>query len=258
MFKNSRAAGTLAFAVALLSRTLWSGATQAEPLKVLTAGAFKEVLLAVIPAFEASGLQLQWQNDTVGNLVKRIEGGERFDVVIASPSALRTLENSGKISGGTTNLASVGVGVAIREGAPKPDIATVEAFKQALLTARSVAYIDPASGGSSGIYLAGLLEKLGIGAEVKAKSVLVRGGYVAERVASGEAEIALHQISEILPVKGVVLVGPLPREIQNFTVYSAGIAAAGTQKASAHALIDLIRSGEGAAAIKTRGLEPVQ
>ncbi len=240
----------------VLATALLSCAAQAEPLKVLTAGAFKEVLLSVIPAFEASGHQLQWQNDTVGNLVKRIEGGERFDIVIASPSALRTLESSRKISGGTTELARVGVGVAVRAGAQKPDIATVEAFKQALLMAKSVAYIDPASGGSSGIYLASLLEKLGIGAEVKAKSLLVRGGYVAERVASGEAEIALHQISEILPVKGVVLVGPLPREIQNFTVYSVGIAADGTQKASAQALIDLIRSGAGAAAIKSKGLEP--
>jgi molybdate transport system substrate-binding protein len=230
---------------------------RAEALKVLTAGAFKQVLLAILPQFEATGREVQWDNDTVGSLLKRIEAGESFDVVIASPAALDALGKSGRIAGGVIDLAKVGVGVAVREGAAKPDISTVDGFKQALLAAKAVAYIDPASGGSSGIYLAGLLDRLGIGAAVRPKSVLVHGGTSAERVASGEADVAVQQISELLPVKGVVLVGPLPPEIQNYTVYSAGIAAGTPQRASAQALIDLLRSGGGAAVLTSKGMEPI-
>jgi molybdate transport system substrate-binding protein len=230
---------------------------QAEALKVLTAGAFKQVLLAILPQFEATGREVQWDNDTVGGLLKRIEAGESFDVVIASPAALDTLGKSGRIAGGGIDLAKVGVGVAVREGAAKPDISTVEGFKQALLAAKAVAYIDPASGGSSGIYLSGLLDRLGIGAAVRPKAVLVHGGASADRVASGEADVAVQQISELLPVKGVVLVGPLPAEIQNYTVYSAGIAAGSRQRASAEALIDLLRSGGGAAVLTSKGMQPI-
>jgi molybdate transport system substrate-binding protein len=246
-----RMALALAMAMALLD------AARADPLKVLTAGAFKQVLLAVIPQFEAAGRPVQWDNDTVGALLKRIEAGESFDVVIASPAALEALAKSGKIAGGGIGLARVGVGMAVREGAAKPDISTVEGFKQALLAAKAVAYIDPASGGSSGIYLSGLIDRLGIGAEVKPKSVLVHGGTSADRLVSGEADVAVQQISELLPVKGVVLVGPLPPEIQNYTVYSAGIAAGTRQGPSAQALIDLLRSQDGAVAIKSKGMEPI-
>ena len=244
---------TLAFAMALVLPDV----AQAEALKVLTAGAFKQVLLAIIPQFEHGGREVQWDNDTVGALVKRIEAGESFDVVIASLAALASLGKSGRIAGGGVDLAKVGVGVAVREGAAKPDISTVEGFRQALLAAKAVAYIDPASGGSSGIYLSGLLDRLGIGAVVKPKSVLVQGGASADRVAAGEADVAVQQISELLPVKGVALVGPLPPEIQNYTVYSAGISAGTRQQASAEALIDLLRSGAGAAVLKSKGMEPI-
>ena len=230
---------------------------RAETIKVLTAGAFKQVLQAVIPPFEASGHKVSWDNDTAGALVKRIEGGESFDLLIASPAALQALAKSGKVSGVGTALARVGVGVAVREGAPKPDIGTVEDFKKAMLAARAIAYIDPASGGSSGIYLSSLFDRLGIADAVKPKAVLVKGGYAAERVVSGEADIAVHQISELLPVKGVTLVGPLPAEIQSYTVYSAGIAAGSTQAAAAQALIALLRSPDGAAAVRSKGMEPV-
>jgi molybdate transport system substrate-binding protein len=230
---------------------------RAEALKVLTAGAFKQVLLAIIPQFEAAGHEVHWDNDTVGALLKRIEAGESFDVVIASPAALEALAKSGRIAGDGVELARVGVGMAVREGAAKPDISTVDGFKQALLAAKAVAYIDPASGGSSGIYVSALIDRLGIGAEVKQKSVLVHGGTSADRVVSGEAEVAVQQISELLPVKGVVVVGPLPPEIQNYTVYSAGIAAGTRQKPSAQALIDLLQSRDGAMAIKSKGMEPI-
>jgi molybdate transport system substrate-binding protein len=246
----------VAFALALAMAL--PDAAQAEALKVLTAGAFKQVLLAILPQFEATGKRVQWDNDTVGGLVKRIEAGESFDVVIASPQALDGLGKSGRIAGGGVELARVGVGMAVREGAAKPDISTVEGFKQALLAARSVAYIDPAAGGSSGIYLSGLIDRLGIGAQIRPKSVLVHGGASADRVASGEAEVAVQQISELLPVKGVALVGPLPPEIQNYTVYAAGIASGTRQKPSAQALIDVLRSPQGAAVITSKGMEPIE
>jgi molybdate transport system substrate-binding protein len=253
MIGSKRAGVAFALVLALAA----PGVARAEPLKVLTAGAFRQVLLAIVPQFEATGRTVQLDNDTVGGLVKRIEAGESFDVVIASPAALEGLAKSGKIAGAGAQLARVGVGVAVREGAAQPDIRTVEAFKQALLAAKAVAYIDPAAGGSSGIYVSGLLDRLGIAAAVKPKAVLVHGGAAADRLVSGEADVAVQQISELLPVKGVVVIGPLPAEIQNYTVYAAGIAAGTKQAAAAQALIDLVRSRDGAAVMKGKGMEPV-
>src|SRR5258708_1201495 len=136
----------------------------------------------------------------------------------AAPAAVNDLSSKGKfVAGSRVTLARVGVGVVVKDGTPKPDIGSVAAFKQALLAAKSVAYIDPAAGGSSGIYVAGLLDKLGVAAEVKTKAKLIPGGAVAEHIARGEAELGIHQISEILPVKGATLVGPLPPELQNST-----------------------------------------
>src|SRR6195256_1748034 len=199
----------------------------AAEIKVLTAGAFKQVVLALVPDFEKqTGHKVTVENETVGALTKRIEGGEGFDLAVLTPGAVDNLTGKGKFAAGSrTNLARVGVGVVVKDGTPKPDISSGDAFKKSLLAAKSVAYIDPAAGGSSGIYVSGLLDKLGIGAEVKAKAKLIHGGAVAEHIAKGEAEIGIHQISEILPVKGIVLVGALPGEIQNYTVYAAGLGA---------------------------------
>lgn len=231
---------------------------QAAELKVLSAGAFKQVVAALAPSFEQqSGNRLAIENDTVGALVKRIEGGESFDVAFLSPSAVRDLIARHKIAeGSSTNVARVGIGVMVREGARKPDIATVDAFKQAVLAARSVAYIDPASGGSSGVYLAELFEKMGIAADVRPKAKLKQGGYVADLLVSGDAELGIHQISEIIPAKGVTLVGPLPAEIQNYTVYAAGISAASPHAEAAKALIRLLTGPEAATVLRQRGMEP--
>ena len=159
--------------------------------------------------------------------------------------------------GSRTDIARVGVGVVVKEGTPLPDIGTVEAFKSALLNAKSVAYIDPHAGGSSGIYVAGLLEKLGIAKEVNAKAKLIHGGAVATHIANGVAELGVHQISEILPVKGIVLVGPLPQEIQNYTTYAAGIGANARHPEEARALIKAFVDPDNAALIRSKGLEPV-
>jgi molybdate transport system substrate-binding protein len=230
----------------------------AAEIKVLTAGAFKQVLLALVPDFErTSGHKVSVDNDTVGALTKRIEGGETFDVAVLTPAAVDALANKGKlVAGSRANLARVGVGVVVKEGAAKPDIGSVDSFKRALLAAKSVAYIDPAAGGSSGIYVAGLLDKLGIAAEVKPKAKLIPGGAVAEHVARGEAELGIHQISEILPVKGVTLVGPLPAEIQNYTVYAAGLGAQAKESDAAKALLKALSGPAAAEVLKSKGMEP--
>ena len=144
----------------------------------------------------------------------------------------------------------------VRAGAPQPDVSSVDAFKQALLAAKSVAYIDPASGGSSGIYVAGLLDKLGIADQVKPKTKLKHGGYVADLIVAGEAELGIHQISEIVPVKEVTLVGPLPAEIQNYTVYAAGLGANAKDADAAKALIKALTGPAAADVLKSRGMEP--
>jgi molybdate transport system substrate-binding protein len=232
-------------------------ATAAE-LKVLTAGAFKQVVVALVPAYEKqTGNNVIIDNDTAGGLKTKIEGGEAFDVAIITPAVLKELTASGKIAAGSTaNVASVGVGVVVKEGAAKPDISTVDAFKRALLAAKSVAYIDPASGGSSGIYIDKLLERLGIADQIRPKAKLKKGGHVADLIVSGEAELGLHQISEIVPVKGAVLVGPLPKEIQNTTTYAAGLSASTQNKAAAQALLQVFSGAEAAAVLKSKGMEP--
>jgi molybdate transport system substrate-binding protein len=247
----------LSLAIMLMAAGAPRGAAAAE-IKVLTAGAFKQVLLALLPAFEQqTGHKVIVENDTVGALGKRIEGGEGFDLAVLTPAAVDDLTRKGKfVDGSRKNLARVGVGVVVKEGAAKPDISSVDAFKKALLAAKSVAYIDPAAGGSSGIYVSGLLDKLGIAGEVKSKAKLIPGGAVAEHIARGEAEVGIHQISEILPVKGITLVGPLPGEIQNYTVYAAGVGANAKQSAAAKALLDALSSPASAEMFKSRGMEP--
>jgi len=247
----------LSAAILLMATGAPRGAAAAE-IKVLTAGAFKQVLLMLVPDFgKETGHKVIVQNDTVGALAKRIEGGEVFDLAVLTPAAVNDLSSKGKfVAGSRTNLGRVGVGVVVREGAPKPDISSVDAFKKALLAAKSVAYIDPAAGGSSGIYVAGLLDRLGVAAEVKPKAKLIPGGAVAEHIARGEAELGIHQISEILPVKGVTLVGPLPADIQNYTIYAAGLGAHGKQSEAAKALLKTLSGPAAADVLKSKGMEP--
>jgi len=232
-------------------------AAHAVEVKVLTTGAMKAVVLELVPQFEKeTGHKVVVDNDTAGGVAKRIEGGEAVDVAVNTPNGLNDIAAKGKVvAGSRVNVARVGVGVVVKEGAPAPDISSVDAFKRALLAAKSVAYIDPASGGSSGIYLAGLFDRLGIAAEIRPKAKLKRGGYVAELIANGEAELGLHQISEILPVKGVKLVGPLPAEIQNYMTYAAAVATDAKQPDAAQALIKLLTGPSADSVLKARGME---
>jgi molybdate transport system substrate-binding protein len=229
----------------------------AAEMKALTTGAMKDVMLSVAAEFEkATGHKVTVVNDTAGAVAKRIEGGEAVDIAINTPALIDDLIAKGKIAAGSrVNLATVGMGVAVKAGAPQPDIGTVEAFKRALLNAKSIAYTDPSSGGSAGIYLAKLLERLGIADALKSKTLFTRGGRAAaERVAAGEAELVVTQISEIVPVTGVVLVGPLPKEIQNLTTYAGGISAAKDSEA-ARALLKLLTGPGASAVLKSRGMQ---
>src|SRR5580704_2247410 len=236
-----------------------SESTKASTIKVISGGAFKQVLNALAEQYEkASGNALDLTYRTVGQHLQLIKSGEEsFDVAVLTPEAIDGLIKDGKVvAGSRAGLAKTGVGVVVKAGAPLPDISSVEAFKRTLLAAKSVAYIDPAAGGSSGIYVGKLLERLGIAADVNAKAKLIQGGAVADHIVDGEAEIGIHQISEILAVKGAVLVGPLPAAIQNFTVYAAGVGTAAKDGATATALVKFLAGPHAGPIIKAKGMEP--
>ena len=229
---------------------------QAANIKVLTGGAFKQVVMALVPDFEArTGHKVEVQNDTAGALQKRIAAGEAFDLAVITPPVLKALAAQGHVAeAGIVPLAKVAIGVAVKSGAPAPAISTVDEFKQAVLDARKVAYVDPAAGGSSGIYLDGLFQRMGIADQVRAKAVLVPGGLVADRLVTGEADLAIHQISEIMPVKGVTLVGPLPEAVQNYTTYAGAVSSRAANAEAARALLAAFSSPQAAEILRAKGM----
>jgi molybdate transport system substrate-binding protein len=226
-------------AIALLAGSAPVGAAAAAEIKVLSAGALRPVLPGLAELFQReTGQVVMLAFGTAGAVRQKTAAGEPADVVIATDIGIDELVRQGHVAAGTrTDIARVGMGVAIRQGTPLPDISSTEAFRQALLAARSIVYNDPAIGATSGIHFAGVLERLGIAEAVKDKTVLWPGGYAAEAVATGRADLCVHQISEILPVKGVTLVGPLPRDLQKITTYSAGVLARGAMPDAARAFI---------------------
>ena len=221
----------------LAALTLTSGAQAAE-LIMLSAGAVKPVVPELVELFkQETGHTVKLTFDTVGALRKRATT-DPADLLIMSDVAIDDMIKQGIVVPGTrTDLARVGVGIAVKQGAPMPDISSTEAFKRTLLASRSIVYNDPAIGATSGIHFAAVLQRLGIADQVKDKSVLWKGGYAAEALVTGQAELCVHQISEILPVKGVALVGPLPKDLQKITVYSAGLAAKSANADAARTLI---------------------
>jgi molybdate transport system substrate-binding protein len=231
---------------------------EAAEIKVMSAGAMKAMVSEVGAEFtRETGHTLAMTTGTVGQLRDKLLAGEAADVVVMSDTAIDQLIGQGQLARGSrVDIARTGIGVAVRDGAPKPDISTPESFKQTLLAAKSITYVDPASGGTSGIYFASVLQKLGIADAVKGKTVLrPGGGYIAELVARGEAELAVHQISEIVPVKGVTLVGPLPRELQKVTVYSAALPARGTNTEQAKAFVEFMARPAFKARLAAAGLD---
>jgi molybdate transport system substrate-binding protein len=197
----------------------------AEQIHVLSGGAARGFIEPLAAKFAAHKVTLEYQ--TMGHLQKTMASPDarKYDVVIVTPEVAEKLKLDAK------PLARVGIGVAVHETAPLPDISTAEALRKTLLAAKSVVYINPETG-TSGKYVVEMLKKLNILEDLKAKTTLVDSGYAVAPVGRGEVELGIHQISEILPVKGVKLVGPLPAEFQRYTVY-AGAVAPGTAKASA-------------------------
>lgn len=228
-------------------------------LKVMSAGAVKAMVAALGAEFEReTGARLEIVFNTAGSLRDRIKSGEASDLVILSQSLIAALDALGLIAPGTiTDLGRTVTGVVVREDARLPDISTPEAFKRALLAARSVAYTDPKAGGSGGIMFAGLLERLGVAAAVNAKAVLCKGGYdVAAAIVEGRAEIGTTFISEVLPVNGTKVVGPLPGDLHNTNTYTAAIHAGSARAAPARALLRKLTEPASRMRWTAAGLEP--
>ena len=193
---------------------------------------------------------------TAGAVASDIQKGESADIVISSVPMIERLQAQGKVAAGERAIiAKVGVGAFVRKDAAKPDISSVDAFKRSMLAARSIAYPDPAGGGASGIYLAGLLEQLGIAAEMKPKTKLSTLATLYTSVASGGVEIGFNQVSEILAQPTVELVGPLPQAIQNYTQFIAGIVMSSGQLDAARALVTFLYSPEAKTVLKAKGFE---
>jgi molybdate transport system substrate-binding protein len=212
---------------------------QADDVKVFSAGAVRAIVTDLAEQFrQETGNTVTFSFGTAGQTRQKLLSGEPVDVVILTDAGIDDMIRQGALaSGSRADLARTGMGVGVREGAPKPDITTSEAFKTTLLKAKSLVYVDPAQGATSGVHFKSVLERLGIADAVRSKTQLVSGGYPAEKVASGEAELVVHQISEIVPVKGVTLVGPLPPDFQKVTVYSAGLAARSPSPGAARAFV---------------------
>jgi molybdate transport system substrate-binding protein len=227
-------------------------------LKVLSGSGVQPVMNEIIPQFErTSGHKVSFVYGTVGEMADRVQKGEIADMVISSAPQIDSLEKLGKVvSGSRTDLAKTGVGLFVRKGASKPDIGSVEAFKRTMLSARSIGWNDPAAGTPVSIYMLGAFERLGIAAEMKAKTTAFKQRSERfEAVARGDVEIGFNQISEILAASGIELLGPLPAAIQHYTLFTAGIVASGENQEAAKALLAFIASPAARAVMRAKGFE---
>ncbi len=236
-------------------------AAEAAEIKVLSALAMMPVMEDVGPKFErVTGHKLAITFATVGEAVKRVQGGETVDVAVLPRQGIDTFVKDGKAAAGNlTVVATSGNGVAVRKGAPKPDISSPEALRRTLLAAKSITYTHPMHGGTSGPHVIKVLERLGIADEMKAKTIFPKiagGAAVGALVASGEAEIGVQQIQELIPVAGIEIVGPLPGDLQNNLVFVATVMAGAKDVEASKALVNFLRTPEAAVVIKAKGMEP--
>jgi molybdate transport system substrate-binding protein len=242
---------------ALLSLAMSAGSDAgAAEIKVISSVGVKAALEQLVPQFErTSDHKVKMTFGTAVPLKRQIDGGESFDVVILTPALVEDLVKQGKVAAGTSaNVAKSGIGVAIRAGAPKPDIGTAEAFKRAVLNAKAIAYSKE---GQSGAAMARIIDRLGIAEQMRSKTVLeTRSGLTAANVVEGTAELAFVLISEILPIAGAELAGPLPAELQNYVVFVAGVSAGTRDAAAAKAFIDFLRGPAAAPVLAAKGMEP--
>jgi molybdate transport system substrate-binding protein len=226
---------------------------QAAEITVLASTAVRTSLDQLAPQFEkATGNKVVMTYGPTTVLKEKIDQGAAFDVAILTTPVADSLAISGKLDMARTPVAHSGIGVAIRKGAAKPDVSTTDSFRQTLLNAQSIGYT---AGGATGPYLLSLFEKLGIAETLKPKLKLLKGG-VGEAVTSGEVEMGMTQISEILPHPGAELAGPLPAETQSFTYFAAAVSTNSKNADPAKAFIKSLTGPDAATAIKAKGMEP--
>jgi molybdate transport system substrate-binding protein len=236
-----------------------AGGAAAAEIKVYSTIGVQAALEELAPKFEqASGHKLAFTWGTAAMMVKRVQAGETADVLVLTRQGTDALAKDGKIvPGSAATIASSGIGVAVRKGAPKPDISTPEALKQALLAARAISYSNPAAGGASGVYFAKLLERMGIADQMKAKTKHPpAGGNSAHLLTSGEADLAIQQKPELMSAPGVEVIGVLPGDLNHTTQYAAGVGTGAKDAAAAQAFIKFLRTPEAAAVFRGRGLDP--
>ncbi|MDR3529552.1 MAG: substrate-binding domain-containing protein [Rhodopila sp.] len=237
-------------------------AAHAAELHVVSSGGFAAAYKSLAPVFEqktGDKLVIGWgpsMGDTPQAVPARLKRGEKIDVVIMVGYALGDLIKEGKVvADSRVDLARSGIGVVVRQGAPHPDISTIEGLKRTLLAAKSIAYSDSASG----VYISNeMFKTLGIADQIAGKARMIPAEPVGAVVARGDAEIGFQQISELKPIKGIDLLGPLPAEMQQYTVFSAGIVAGSEQPQAAAALLRFLASPEAKPAVVDSGLEPMQ
>ena len=227
------------FAVLVMGGAALSASrSEAADVRVLTNPAYRPVLDALAPQWEKqTGHHVVIIQAIPADLLKRITGGETFDIAVANPPTVTRLKQDGKVDTVET-VAAVGISIAIRSGSSKPDISTVPAFKAALLAAPSLSMADPSASSSSGNYMMQVFDKLGITADMKPKLVIVYGGSAGEPVSLGKAEMAVQQASELFDWANVDVIGPIPPELQSRTLYLAGLSpTAGEPARSFYALL---------------------
>jgi molybdate transport system substrate-binding protein len=234
---------------------LATSAASAAEIRVLAPRAVATMLGAVAPDFErASGHKLDVSVDLAAVLVRRVNAGEAFDLVIVAPPQIDALAKDGKVVADTrANLVRSGIGVEVRSGAPKPDVSTVDAFKRALLAAKSIAYLKE---GQSGIYVAQMIERLGLTEALRPKLTLPETDIVTELVAGGEVELGMVNASQILTSPGVVLAGELPPELNFYLVFAGAVSAQSKAPDAARELIKYIKGPTALPVLKSRGMEP--
>jgi molybdate transport system substrate-binding protein len=256
MWNRFHAAATAA-TVVVLTLTPQAGTAQSAEIKVFSSAAPRGVFRELAPDFErATGHRLVINYEFATDLKRRIEAGDPFDVAVLPPDLADDLARRGKLAAGSRiDLGRTGMGVAVRRGAPKPDVSTADAFRRALLAAATVAY---ANGGASGLHFHGILARLGIAEAMEQKLRPYPAGSAVEAVARGEADLVVIGVSPILYAPGVELVGWLPPELQSYIVFTGNIGAAARQPDAARTLLTLLTSPAAVELFKAQGFEPAQ
>jgi molybdate transport system substrate-binding protein len=249
----------VAASIVYLLFAVTAGVAAAAQIKVLAGSAIEPAMGALIPQFESSsGHKVILDSDgAIGGMTERVRQGEPADVLIVSRQQIEMLQSEGKVvPGSRADIAKVGIGVFVRKGAPKPDISSVDAFKRAMLKARSIGWNDPAAGAPVSVYLIGAMERLGIAEVMKPKTVAFKmRSERFEAVARGDVEIGFNQISEIMTAPGIDFVGPLPAPLQNFTLFAGGVIVSGEEQEAAKEFLRFISSAEAQATWKAKGFD---